>query len=50
MDMTKVYVVRELVCDHPFQDKVIGYYFSEEKAEEVKDVEGYRIIQTIEVE
>lgn len=48
--MTKVYVVRELVSDHPHRDKVIGYYFSKKKAEEVRKEKGYRIIETIEVE
>lgn len=48
--MTKVYIVRELICDHPHRDKVVGCYFSKDRAEEVKRDEGYRIIETIEVE
>jgi len=48
--MTEVYIVRELICDHPHQDKVVGCYFSKEKAEEVKNESGFRIVQTIEVE
>lgn len=50
INLTKVYVVRELICDHPHQDEVVGSYFSEEKAEEVRGEKGFRIIETMEVE
>ena len=48
--MTKVYVVRELISDHPHRDKVVGCYFSKEKAEEVRKEKGFRIIENMEVE
>ena len=50
INVTEVYVVRELICDHPHQDKVIGCYFSKEKAEAVRIEKGFRIIETMEVE